>query len=887
MPTSEGRVARRRLLDLIFVPDGAAPLVLIVAPAGFGKSRLLVDCAAELAARGQWATSLRCEPHDSGADGFMQKLHQSLTESGLIDDVAGLTLAEIAARLGSLRTPGAILIDDFNIVASPEVSELLESLARCLVPGCQLIVASRTPPALPIAKLCSSGLVTLLEADDLRFTTAEAEELLRDVSDGSDRNAIVAQAEGWPVILQLARLRAARQPRDQVPRRPFELPRHQVLDYCATEVYGTIDPALQAFLVETSILETIEPKSADAVRGTRDSGRHILALNALRPIVEVDQQPLRARLHPLFREFLRGRLESEHHEDLARLHHGAAEHYATVGLTILATEHAIAAGAPDLAARIVESAGAVHLVVNETIERLERLIRLLPSTLLQARPRLKMLCIVQRLRAELSPDAAAELDAFLQTATSPEGELASDLALDVELARVLALMVHVEQFVAPEWRKEVERAIEFVRAHPRADDRTLVMVLTVEVVLLVRFGPFDRAERRAQTLEALVRKTEGHWNLLFAWIHRACASYRRGDLRAAEQSLLRVLRREIEVFGERQTVAGCLANAFLGKIYYLQDATDTAQAHFSAIAWPQPFISLEALEAPTLWQARLEFAQHNPRRALATLTAAREEAEDRGLVHLRTLAMAGQMEILAQLGRLAEARSIAGEIPIETWSELARSEAVLPFSSVEAIARARFHLALIEKHYDQALEYAESLTAQARALSARLQVCTGLLLSAVVHRAMGREARAERALLAALNASCGSGAVRLFIDAAAGLVTLVKRIAHGDVRIEDMTPEFWSDPAQPIADAGAIRAWAAVVANAILGSSESLGPRLTPREREVLFALSRFGSTKRMARELALSPETIRYHLRSIFNKLGVHSRSAALEIANREGWLA
>jgi len=185
------------LLDLIFAPGAAAPLVLVVAPAGFGKSRLLTDCTAELASRGQWAASIHCEPHDSGADGFMQKLRQSLTQSGLIDDVMGLTLAEIAGRLASLRTPGAILVDDFHTVASAEVSELLESLARRLTPECQLIVASRTPPALPIAKLCSSGLVTLLEADDLRFTVAEAEELLREVSDPDDRTAIAAQAKSY------------------------------------------------------------------------------------------------------------------------------------------------------------------------------------------------------------------------------------------------------------------------------------------------------------------------------------------------------------------------------------------------------------------------------------------------------------------------------------------------------------------------------------------------------------------------------------------------------------------------------------------------------------------------------------------------------------------
>ncbi|MGH8326315.1 MAG: hypothetical protein ACRET2_06085, partial [Steroidobacteraceae bacterium] len=381
MPSSEGHVARRRLLDLIFVPGAAAPLVLIVAPAGFGKSRLLLDCAAELASRGQWAASLRCEPHDAGADGFMQKLHQSLRQSGLIDDVVGLTLAEIAGQLASLRTPGAILVDDFHTVASSEVSELLESLGRRLAPGCQLIVASRTPPALPIAKLCSGGLITLLEADDLRFTIAETEELLREVSDAADCNAIAAQAEGWPVVLQLARLRATRQPREAGPRRAFELTRNQVFDYCATEVYSTLDPALQAFLVETSILETIEPRSADAVRGSRDSGRHILALNALRPIVEVEQQPLRARLHPLFREFLRGRLESEHAERVASLHDGAARYYATAGLTVRATEHAIAAGAPDLAANILEAAGAVQLVVSENAGQLERLLRLLPPAL--------------------------------------------------------------------------------------------------------------------------------------------------------------------------------------------------------------------------------------------------------------------------------------------------------------------------------------------------------------------------------------------------------------------------------------------------------------------------------------------------------------------------
>ena len=332
-PARRGVVARTALVTRLCAAD--APVVTIVAPAGYGKTALLL----------QWVERDRRPSVWPGAD-------------------------EVADAIARASGPTLVVLDG---VAPPAG---VETLAAALPAGSTLALAARREPALPLARMRAEGRLLELGADDLAFTRREAQSLLRHAGvllPGPEAAELERRTEGWPVGLSLAALslRSGGDPWT------FAGDDRYVTDYLRAEVLDRLTPSVRAFAMRISVLERMTPAMCDAVLERKDSARRLEALErASLFVVPLDRSRRAYRYRRLVREFLRAELE-RHDPELAReLNRRAAAWCEANGAAEAAIDHAAEAGDLDEVA-LLASRPALPAYQEGRVVAVERWFRLL------------------------------------------------------------------------------------------------------------------------------------------------------------------------------------------------------------------------------------------------------------------------------------------------------------------------------------------------------------------------------------------------------------------------------------------------------------------------------------------------------------------------------
>ncbi len=374
-------VDRLRLLDLL---DSApeARLVLVAAPAGFGKSTLLGSWVRRADVRSAW---LALDPRDNDLARFARCLTAAAErlagwperpvahEPGQRFDpelATGSVLDPISAALADAESGGAVLVlDDYHVIGEPAIHRLVGSLVGRLPAGARLAIATRADPPLPLARLRARGELLELRAEDLRFTAHEAGDLLRTAGvelDPAEVEALTERTEGWAAVLRLAAVSLRDRP-DQVERvRRFGATHRFVLDYVVEEVLAGLPPETHDFLVRTSILDRLSGPLCDAVTGLVDGQRQLEELErANLLIIPLDDERRWYRYHALFAEVLRARLGMLRPDEVAELHGRAAAWHAARGHDDEAIAHALLSDDLESACRLVAEASLRRLNAGE------------------------------------------------------------------------------------------------------------------------------------------------------------------------------------------------------------------------------------------------------------------------------------------------------------------------------------------------------------------------------------------------------------------------------------------------------------------------------------------------------------------------------------------
>ncbi len=408
-------VGRPRLIERLEAAQ-RYQLTLVSAPAGFGKTTLLSHWAEHSRLPAAW---IALDEGDNDPARFMaylaSALHELVENAGKdftpsFHELAPATSESFLAALvneaaGAFDPRGhvCIILDDYHLIDNPGIHQAITYLIERLPPPTHLVIATRSDPPLPLARLRARGRLNELRQDDLRFTLEESSSFLEATMGLSlapeEIAALEARTEGWVAGLQLAAVSMQNRQDRAGFITAFTGSNRFVLDYLLEEVFARQPVDIQAFLLDTSILNQLcgplcEALAAGAAASppaqpTPAAGQRMLEQieRANLFLTPLDDQRRWYRYHHLFASFLRSRLEQEQPARLPELHRRAASWYQHNGMLEEAVEHALLSQDFELAAGLLETAAEEAIKSSQTIT-LAGWLEALPRAVLEAHPTL-------------------------------------------------------------------------------------------------------------------------------------------------------------------------------------------------------------------------------------------------------------------------------------------------------------------------------------------------------------------------------------------------------------------------------------------------------------------------------------------------------------------
>jgi LuxR family maltose regulon positive regulatory protein len=864
----ERLVERPRLLERLDVlRDSGARVALISAPAGSGKTTLVVQWLKNLGWPISW---LSLEAADNQPARFYAYLIAALQTVGpgvgdealTLAEIPGATAEEVLAALindlANVNGPFVLVLDDFHTIIHPALHQALVRLVERQPPQMRLVVLTREDPLLPLARLRARAELVEVRQEDLRFSPAEALDFLNAVMGLrltlAQTERLEARTEGWIAGLQMAALSLQRAPDAEAFIRDFSGSHRFVLDYLIEEVLNQQSRQVQDFLLESAILERMcAPLCAALLGYTREQAAQMLEtlVRANLFVVALDQERHWFRYHHLFRDLLIGRLQAGGAERIRVLSRRASDWFEANGDSRAALEYALRSDDMRHAARLFER----HISERWQTVDLEffQMVNRLPFAVLAESPTLCLhsawFYLITAQMEKVEPLVTAAERCLNAVDREPDPDDAASRAFAGMMHTYLSDMQN-QPVVLSDSLREVYEAIPEENTGMR--NSAAIAIGTFHYMegdlsgALVYFEDALRRDHIVNGTNAIPIST-----MRIVWVFQA-----RGRLRQA----LDVVREQydyIQAHGSRRYYISGVLPLMYGAILFEQNRLDEAESRFREgihlmESWPIP----PALCLGWSLMARLHVARGELTQACAMLEKVDELLRCSGLhpVFLRAIEWARLQVWIAEQDRTA----------LEDWAcqqaNLADGEMRFRLEP-QSIELCRIWLELGRK-------------AEASALLARLNVAAGeragsririLALYAVANSDQPRVALP--ALEQALRLAEPEGYRRCFLEAGQDLAGLLR------LWLEDGVDR--SDPA--------LRA---MVIDLLAAFENSLAPStqnarlvepLSKRELEVLHWVAEGLTNAQIAERLVISVRTVKKHIENLHGKLGVQNRTQAV----------
>lgn len=895
-PLRDKRVLRGRLLDRL---DGvfSVPLTLVCAPAGYGKTTLLVDWAHRCPLPVVWLT---LDAGENDAPRFLnyliltlQLLHPELGKSAQVTmNLPGADTFESGLRLlindlAGLSAPTVLVLDDYHWIEAEAIHQALAYLIDHLPPSLHLILSSRVEPPIRLARLRARSAVLELRALDLSFRQDEIEYFLNQVMElnlpGQECRQLAQQTEGWAAGLQLAAL-SLRGGERALSADVFGSGQHYIFDYLAEEVLQRLSPAMQRFLLSTSILNQMSGPLCEALVEPfppyRSGSECLDALEHANLFTRaLDGEHHWYRYHALFADFLRDHLQRDQSEIIPRLHRQAADWLIEQGRFDEAYPHALAGGDLEQVITLVEGCAEIFEKQGDLIT-LGRWLQSLPETVRRSRPRIGLARAWVAMAGLDFRHATLYLD-LVETQLSP----AASPLLRGELLAARAFLAGL--------RDQPELALDYIRqAFTLLPNEQHFLYGLLKLNLCFPQMLSGQLFQAIQTLEETIFLAQRSESLLIALLAMRIlgeAYLLVGRLSQAERVFQQALELIESRLGKNSLLIG-MAWLGLGEIHRQRNQFELARQYLEnglekTMAW-MPAIAMDGF----MWLAHLEQAVGRPAEAQALIRRARQVSEAHALPIMDDWWIpitAVRMDIFQGYLEQALRWARTSGVDLEGLSNLADFNPTTPlyFRNTVLATLARLFLVLGRREQvpgalDKAARILEYILPLSAEMGQYAQLIEELLLLAQVEQALQHPQKAQDCLHQALDLGAPERPIRAFLDEGQPLMDLLNERRALTLPplerayLEELWAAWQNEPGQsgPILPAAAV--------------PPMLIDPLSYREIEVLRYLAAGKSNQEIAAGLVLSLNTVKKHVSTIMAKLNAKNRTQAVLLARQQNLL-
>jgi LuxR family maltose regulon positive regulatory protein len=904
------RISRLRLVNIL-TPESGASLILVCAPAGYGKTTLLAEWARSLARTRTAVAWYALDPGDNAPILFGSYLIASFIQAlGPISELTHIAqLLRSSSEMDLQRILPALInvvvtsdqkcvliLDDYHLIDSPAIHNALAGLLEHLPENLRIAIGSRADPPLPLARLRAGGYMLELRTASLRFTADETAQFLNDVMQldlvPEGVAALEERSEGWVAGLQLAALSLSGRADKERFIASFTGSHRYLVEYLLDEVFSRQAEEVQAFLLQTSLLERLNAGLCTAVVGTfeRSNVSTLRQSNAILEYLEranlflipLDDEQKWYRYHHLFRDFLHNRLKKTQPERIHALHRAACEWLVEHAFVREAAYHAFQTQDWEYAAAFVEQHSFTMIIYSE-ISTIYEWCSTFPEEVMQHHPLLRLqqcLALAYRLRRQNHARVETGLQQVDRSIAAME-----DRQHARELAE-LAAVAHTFQAMTPEPAadpREVLTLAQGLLSYYSAGDPGQFSGLLMTGYAYLALQNAQAADQAFETARQLALKAGLYFGVVESTFHLARLAHSQGQLRRSVE-ICRQGQADIAALlahpEQELSALGCLDVA-LGCVLLEQDHLDQADEHLlhglELMGWGMnPYYLMTAYVA----LFRLRTVQGRPAEALQALTRLEEAWPDVTFCTRGLRVMAALRTAPLDAGTLAEAAAWCQDYAASIGEEMP-PPGMGPFGAAEA-----YYLASLAWSHAQ---IAAGNSAAARScLGRRLDIASahGLtdrvielsLLEALAGWAGGDDECTWAALERALAAAKPAGYVRVFDQGPALTRLLVEAARRGIFKeyIEQILAVIGPPQALGLEWIGSISYSAQI----------PYGETLTERELEVLRLIAQGATNLEIAKRLVITVGTVKSHINHILGKLDAHNRTEAAAQARALGLL-
>jgi len=854
------------------IAAAAVKLVLVRAPAGFGKTTAMAQSRQRMEADGVATAWLTLDRADNDVSRFLICLGEAVQRLGVDEPPANAPFDAVAA-LAAHDSPFTLFLDDFEVVQEPAVLGLVREVIDHLPRRGRIVIGSRSLPDLGVGRLRARGQLMEIDTDRLRFNIDETSAFFGQRAGQALPADMLSQlhrkTEGWVAAIWLASMALERHGLETGFVERFSGSDRAVADYLAEDVLAHQPREIRDFLLRTSILRQLDASVCQTLNPRVDCAAildQLAASNLFLTPVASDTPAW--RYHSLFADFLRAQLARERPDELARLHLAASGWYESQGRPVPAIDHAIEGGDHPHALTLLDSY-AEEFLEQGRMRMLSRWFSAIPEHQLRAHPFLQLIALWAACFTYGPWDAMKKLE---QSGCAESGIPEVRASAHTLTPLLLAMQDRYDEA----YEAGRESLARLPTGLPFADSALLNAMANIISVV------GDQHESQRLLDAARSRQGNSTFNRMYTESLEGMLDLHGGRLRQATARFRMAVDSTHAVSYNHSH-----GNAWAGVLYagVVYEANQLPQAdHLLNVYLPLARdVGLpDHMILSHVMRSRIAFYTGDIDAAFQALTELEYLGHHRQLPRVVAGAKLERSRMLLLQGNGPASRDeLARADDPALWDRERRQR--LPAHDLDylALARARWEISFGDPRValtalDAELHAAIAAARSRRALKLRV-------LRALALQRAGDVAAALEEIGAVLQTASQEGFMRLILDEGPAVGLLVQRYANAaqersaaDGRSDPILAEYLQRLLQVLGPM--------VAPNVEAPSADGNKEPLTRKEIRVLQLLAEGYSNNAMAEKLFVSDSTVRTHLRNINMKLDAKSRTQAVAIARKLG---